>query len=236
MAKSSPQAPTPTNKARPKPRAKAKPTPSYREQFVLYEVDVGEMNLDLAGKRFKVSKVLANGRCSYLVFEMVLERLTGLEGNGQGKGSDLVDSKKDEEDEGYEVKSFHDQDDYPKKGKAFHTAASCTASANNRGPEIKALLADGDYAGALKICETTGYDHNVFYIYTNTAEWRLRGSGNTKFKYIVIPKKALLELLKKKKKDDEKEGKEPDPRTIKRSDLFELWSKKGCKTKKITKW
>jgi hypothetical protein len=226
MARSSRQASTATKKPRPKARAKAKPT--YREQFVLYEIDVGVMILKLCGKRFDVSEVLENGRCSYLVFEMVLAELTGLTPDGQGKGPDLCDSKTDE---GYEVKSFKDKDDYP-RAEIVHTAASALFAGNCGVAQYEKERKRG-YKEGLAECVRTGYVKNEFYIYTNTREWRKKDGSNTNLKYIVIPKPVVLKLVNKKKKDDETKGKEPDPRTINRSDL--LASQQG-KTVTITKW
>jgi hypothetical protein len=53
------------------------------------------------------------------------------------------------------------------------------------------MLLNGDYQGALKICKETGYDHNDFYIYTNTKGFR----NEVPFRYVVVPTKFILSNL-----------------------------------------
>jgi hypothetical protein len=228
MARSSRQASTATKKARPKPRAKAKPTPPYRERFVLYEVDVGKLQVTVAGTVVDVSPALSDGRCSYRIIELLLSHLTGISMGTQGAGSDLMGQAANQR---YEVKSFKDEDDYPRAEK-IHTAASALF-ARNCGVEQYEEERKRGYKEGLAECVRTGYVKNDFYIYTNTGEWRKKDGSNTNLKYIVIPTKAVLELLKKKKKDDETKGKEPDPRTINRSDLL---ARQQGKTVPITEW
>jgi hypothetical protein len=73
---------------------------------------------------------------------------------------------------------------YPEdKHDLFQTSASSTFGANNNGPRIKRLLETNDYESALKICRVTGYDHNDFYIYTNTKGFK----PTVPLKFFVVP-------------------------------------------------
>ena len=102
-----------------------------REPHVLYEVPIRGLALELAtGQRLDVSATLTNGRANYVLFQHVVARCTGLSENSEGAAADLVDDA----GRGYEVKSYKDPEAYPFKDERFHTAASSTFPANNRGP------------------------------------------------------------------------------------------------------
>ena len=159
-----------------------------REPHVLYEVPIRGLALELAtGQRLDVSATLTNGRANYVLFQHVVARCTGLSENSEGAAADLVDDA----GRGYEVKSYKDPEAYPFKDERFHTAASSTFPANNRGPQVRGLLRAGDYAGALRVCRETGYDKNDFYVYVNTGGF----TPGVPLRYCVLPTNEVLGLL-----------------------------------------
>lgn len=149
---------------------------------------------------------MCNGRSSYMIFEELVSILTGFERNSQAQGSDFSYAGK-----GYEQKSFANlfalKKDKGKivpryktesgyKNQKFHTAASCCATANNVGKDtIRPLLKEGKYQEALDICKETGYNHNDYYVYTNTGGFDPLKSA---FSYVIVPKEFVLQNLDKK--------------------------------------
>lgn len=170
-----------------------------------------------SGARLDMSFVLKNGRSSYLLFENLVSRLTGLKSNSQGGDSDLAG------DDGlkYEVKAFRDFESYPdEKHDLFHTGASSTFGANNIGraivnPSLRKMreepkLRDFHYNVALDACKVAGYDKNDFYVYTNTAQYEI----GTPFRFMIFPTSKVLEQLDRE-----------DPRLISRRNLLSLVTK-----------
>jgi hypothetical protein len=160
-----------------------------REPNCLYEVEIESLQLNFVDSApLDVTETLENGRSSYVLFQLLVSRFAGLLSGGEGAGSDLVGA----DGLRYEVKSYRDPELHPEgRYDWFHTAASSTFGPNKLGPEIGKLLKDGNYSDALKICKTTGYDHNDFYIYTNTGGYR----PEIPFRYMVIPKAQVLSVL-----------------------------------------
>lgn len=173
--------------------------------FTLYEIGIKSLTLEFSnGDAVDVTATLKNGRASYILFQHLVAKLSGLSEGSEGGASDLLD----EENGGYEVKSYKDPDLYPHaRDDLFHTAASSTFGPNNLGPKIKQLLARGDYGEALKLCRSTGYDKNAFYVYTNTSGY----VPTVPFRYFVIPTATILSTISK-----------TDPRRISRQDLLKL--------------
>ena len=157
--------------------------PVYRDQLVLYELPIFRLELSLGGGiTFGSVAALTNGRANYILFQGLVSYCTGLAAASEGGFSDLAEQ--------HEVKAFHDAQLYPEKD-LFQTSASSTFSANNHGPQIKALLEAGQYDAALKICRQTGYDKNRAYIYTNTRGFNPR----VPFRYVIVPQALVLSLL-----------------------------------------
>lgn len=156
------------------------------EEFSLYEVKLESLQLTLSsGPKLEFPEMFANGRASYVMFEQLIRYLTGIE---KAKGSDHQISKNVR----CEQKAFSDIELYPETtSDYFHTSASSTFPPNNFGPTIKTMLANNDYKGALRICRETGYDHNDFYIYTNTKGFR----NEVPFRYVVVPTSFVLSNL-----------------------------------------
>jgi hypothetical protein len=156
------------------------------EEFVLYEVKIESLQLTLSsGPKLEFPEMFANGRASYVMFEQLVRYLTGLE---KSKGSDHQLSQNAR----CEQKAFSDIELYPKTtSDYFQTSASSTFPANNFGPTIKKLLESNDYQGALRICKETGYNHNDFYIYTNTKGFK----NEVPFRYVVVPTSFILSNL-----------------------------------------
>lgn len=173
--------------------------------YVLYEIRLRSLILTTEKEtHFNASKLLANGRANYILFENFIAHLTGLNSNSQGAASDLCDSS----GRGYEVKSFKDVETHPAaKDDEFHTAASSTFGPNNHGPKIKKLLEDGNYEGAYRICCETGFDKNDFYIYVNSAQFNILRP----LRFIVVPTAEVMALVSRN-----------DPRKISRRDVLAL--------------
>ena len=170
----------------------------YRESFVLYQLPIGKLLLTI-GDNFgwDITRALRNGRSSYTLFEDLVGFCTGLAAGS--RGTDLA--------EGYEVKSFQDEELHPKSADWFHTAASTTGYGNKRDGEISSLVAAGNYKAALKRCGELGYDKNKAYIYTNTGGFL----PTIPFRYVIVPKSEVLRLLSK-----------DDPRLISRRAILSL--------------
>ncbi|MCW2633646.1 MAG: hypothetical protein JWQ99_13 [Blastococcus sp.] len=177
----------------------------YCLPFTLYELDIDSLTLNLStGPSLDVTATLSNGRASYILFQHLVSRLSGLRENSEGGSSDLIDH----EGRGYEVKSYRDPELWPKPAADwFHTGASSTFGPNNHGPRIKKLLDAGDYAQALEICKLSGFDKNAFYIYTNTSGY----DASIPFRYFVIPTETVLATVSKS-----------DPRRISRRALLAM--------------
>jgi hypothetical protein len=175
----------------------------YCVPFTLYELDIDSLTLNLSsGPSLDVTSTLSNGRASYILFQNLVSRLSGLHENSEGGASDLID----DDGRGYEVKSYRDPELWPRAASdLFHTSASSTFGPNNHGPRIKQLLNAGDYAQALEICRLSGFDKNDFYIYTNTSGYDAR----IPFRYFVIPTETVLATLSR-----------TDPRQISRTALL----------------
>lgn len=148
------------------------------EPYSLYEIKIESLILSLGnGKKYEFPEMLSNGRANYILFEELVRALTGL---SKTAGSDHVAPNGSK----YEQKAFKDLDLHPGEANdLFQTSASSTFGANNKGPVIKGLLESNDYESALKICSESGYDHNDFYIYTNTKSFE----PSVSLKYLVVP-------------------------------------------------
>jgi hypothetical protein len=170
---------------------------NYRKPYVLYELPISSLILTTkSGASIEMNEGLSNGRANYVLFQSLVARCTGLLEGSEGAASDLS--------EGHEVKAYYDHELYPENDD-FQTSASSTFGANNKGPIIKRLLAEGDYGSALKICTETGYEKNQAYVYTNTRKY----IAEVPFRYIIVPKDDVLEMLSK-----------DDPRLISRDAIL----------------
>jgi hypothetical protein len=157
------------------------------EPFVLYEGAIQGLTLNAFGASIPVSDILTNGRANYVLFQKLVGLCAGLDAHSEGGDSDLSG-----DGAMYEVKAYPDHELHPgSRFDLFHTAASSTFEANNRGPVIKQLLADQKYAEALKICVDTGYGKNDFYVYTNTSKF----NTSTPFRFVILPTETVLTLL-----------------------------------------
>ena len=154
--------------------------------YTLYEVGIKSLQLTLtSGAVYEFPDTLANGRANYILFEELMRQLTGL---SKAKHSDHEDSS----GRTYEQKAYKDPAIYPSSDDDyFQTSASTTFGANNNGPKIKKLLAQGKYQEALAICNETGYEKNDFYIYTNTKQYNV----SFPLRYFVMPKADVLANL-----------------------------------------
>lgn len=176
---------------------------------VLYEVRLKGLVLTLdGGDSFDATHLLGNGRANYILFENFVAQCAGLRPNSQGGASDLVDSS----GKGYEVKSYRDPALHPDpRHDLFHTAASSTFGPNNHGPTINRLLREGKYEEALQICMDSGYSKNAFYIYLNTAQYKVE----VPLRYMIVPTSDVLRLISSR-----------DPRQISRTALLDLAKEK----------
>ena len=154
--------------------------------YTLYEVEIESLILTLKnGKKYEFPDTLANGRANYILFEELVRTLTGLK-KTTGSDHTAPDGTR------YEQKAFMDPVLYPgDENDYFQTSASSTFPANNNGPRIKRLLESNDYESALKICCETGYDHNAFYIYTNTKKFK----ATVPLKFFTVPTEVVLSNL-----------------------------------------
>lgn len=182
---------------------------SNNNPYVLYEIDLKGLKLEFGnGSELDVSHLLSNGRANYILFENLISTFSGIGANSQGGKSDLRDIA----GYNYEVKSYQDVAINPApKADLFHTASSSTFGANNHGPAVKKLLDTGRYPEALQLCKEKGYDKNDFYVYVNSAQYRI----NIPLSYVIIPKPDVLGLLSKS-----------DPRLISRRDVLDRVTKK----------
>lgn len=154
------------------------------EPYVLYELGISALTLNLSnGGSIDMSSTLSNGRSNYILFEQLVRNIIGLE---RTAGSDHVAA----DGSRYEQKAYTDPE-IDLNDDLFQTSASSTFRANNNGPLVKASLDAGDYQGALAICSTTGYDHNDFYIYTNTRSF----NPSVPFRFLIVPKADVVALL-----------------------------------------
>jgi hypothetical protein len=171
------------------------------EPFVLYEGPIDGLRLDAFGTTIDVTHTLSNGRSSYVLFQFLVAFCLGLDGNSEGGDSDLCSG-----DTKIEVKAYADPTLRPSANLDwFHTAASSTFGPNNRGPEVKGLLAAGKYQAALEVCRETGFAKNDFYVYTNTSGYR----PDVPLRFIALPTDTVLSLLSTQ-----------DPRLINRRDVL----------------
>lgn len=184
---------------------------SNNRPFVLYEIDLKSLKVEFGnGTELDVSHLLSNGRANYILFENLISTFSGIGAHSQGGKSDLQDVA----GYNYEVKSYQDVVAHPaSKADLFHTASSSTFGANNHGPAVKKLLDAGKYEEALQLCKEKGYDKNDFYIYVNSAQYKI----SVALSYVIIPKPDVLQLLSKS-----------DPRLISRRDVL------GLVTEKVT--
>lgn len=173
---------------------------------MLYELPVTALVGRLGTVEIDLTAVLGSGRTNYAVFQALVSWCTGMAPNSEGAAGDLVTAG------GLtaEVKAYPDHLVHPAATAAnelIHTAASCTFGANNRGPQVKALLAGGRWDEALAVCRQTGYDKNAFYVYTNTRRY----VPGTPLRYVVIPTASVVAHLDRE-----------DPRLIRRTQLLGL--------------
>ena len=177
-------------------------TQSEPEPYVLNEVHLSRLTLHLASEDYyDATHLLHNGRANYILFENFIADRLGLLPGSQGAASDLVSKSR----LGYEVKSYRDPETFPNDKALFHTAASSTFSPNNKGPVVKGFLDVGDYGSALALCKETGYDKNDFYVYVNSAQFKIE----IPLRFIIIPTRDVLQLLSPK-----------DPRLISKRDIL----------------
>lgn len=156
------------------------------DPYTLYEVEIESLILTLKnGTQYEFPDTLANGRANYILFEELVRTITGLK---KTSGSDHTGP----DGTRYEQKAFMDPVLYPgDENDYFQTSASSTFPANNNGPRIKRLLEANDYESALKICCETGYDHNAYYIYTNTKKFKT----DVPLKFFAVPTKDVISCL-----------------------------------------
>ena len=182
---------------------------SNNTPFVLYEIELKSLKWEFGdGSELDVSHLLSNGRANYILVENLISTFSGVAANSQGGKSDL----RDVAGYNYEVKSYQDVVANPSPdADMFHTSSSSTFGANNHGPVVKKMLNAGQYREALQLCMEKGYDKNDFYVYVNSAQYRL----DIALSYVIVPKSDVLRLLSKS-----------DPRLISRRDVLGLVTKK----------
>lgn len=167
------------------------PTVGYRDPLVLYEVPLGALTITVGdGFSIDVSDTLSNGRSNYVLVQRLAALFAGLSANSEGGAADLV------ADDGstFEVKAYCDHELHPGVSRSvrdIHTAASSTFGPNNKGPEIAALLADGDYDSAFALCRATGFSKADHYLYTNTR----RFEPGVPLRYLVVPTVDMIAML-----------------------------------------
>lgn len=179
------------------------PTQS-RKLNTMYEVDLKGLTVKIGDMDIDISTILSNGRSSYLIFETLVAKFTGLKPGTQGGTSDLTD----ENGNGYEVKAYIDEDNVNARRSNvdyFHTAASSTHSGNNLNGPILSLLNADKYDDAFAICNETGYAKNKYYIYTNTREY----TTDIPFRFFIVTKNSVIQNLSDK-----------DPRLVSRKGLL----------------
>jgi hypothetical protein len=176
------------------------------ESFVLYEVELGRLVLELADvSELDVSQSMKNGRANFDVVQRPIADCAGLSLKSEGADSDLQDSL----GRGYEVKSYLDPERWPARTlrqDTFHTAPSSLFNANNQGPAIKRLLEAGNHSEAMEMCRKSGYDKNDFYVYVNSG----RFDFSVPLRYVILPTAEVLKLVSK-----------IDPRDISRTAILE---------------
>lgn len=177
-------------------------TNSYLESYILYEVEIESLRLTLkSGKNYEFPETLSNGRANYVLFEELIRKITGLR---KTERSDHTSKN----NETYEQKAYYDTELYPEsKYDLFQTSASSTFGANNNGPKIKKFLETNKYEEALALCRQTGYDHNDFYIYTNTRDF----NPKIPMRFFIVPTRDVIANLSK-----------DDPRLISRSKIMSM--------------
>lgn len=121
----------------------------------------------------------------------MLIAITNLTAESEGAGSDFR-LQVAASDSGVEANRYADPELHPRDCKV-HVAASSTFGPNNHGPKIKALLKNGEYDEALKLCRRTGYDKSDYYLLTNTQGF----NTSIPFRFVLIPTKDLLMALSK---------------------------------------
>jgi hypothetical protein len=165
---------------------------ALRTPGVLYEVEIKFIlqALDAKGGVIDLGAILKNGRGSYLMFQAIASHYAGLSGGTEGKGSDLVE---EDSGEGYEVKSYPDPEDHPKKDEV-HCGPSGVFANNSGAAPYKKCLKEEDYKGALKICFEKGYGKNDYYLFTNTAAFSPKQKH---FRYLVIHRDDLVRIVEK---------------------------------------
>jgi hypothetical protein len=163
---------------------------TLRTPGVLYEVEIKFVlrALDAKGGAISLDAILKNGRGSYLIFQAVASHYAGLVAGTEGKGSDLVE---EDSGDGYEVKSYPDPDDYPRKDE-IHCGPSSVFANNSSAAAYKKFLKEGDYKGALRLCHEKGYGKNDYYLFTNTAGY---AAGQKHFRYLIIHRDDLVKIV-----------------------------------------
>lgn len=166
---------------------------NLRTPGVLYEVEIKFVlrALDVKGAVISLDAILKNGRGSYLIFQAVASHYAGLVAGTEGKGSDLVE---EDTGEGYEVKSYPDPDNYPRKDE-IHCGPSSVFANNSSASTYKKLLKEGDYKGALRLCHEKGYGKNDYYLFTNTAGY---APEQKYFRYLIIHRDDLVKIVEPK--------------------------------------
>jgi hypothetical protein len=176
-----------------------------RSPGVLYEVEIKFVlrALDASGTTINLDAILKNGRGSYLIFQAIASHYAGLVAGTEGKGSDLVE---EDSGEGYEVKSYPDPENHPKKDE-IHCGPSGVFANNSSAAGYKKCLKALDYEGAMRICFEKGYGKNDYYLFTNTASY---APQQTHFRYLIIHRDQLVRIVNPK-----------DPAKVSRARLLE---------------
>ena len=163
---------------------------NLRTPGVLYEAEIKFVlrALDAKGGAISLDAILKNGRGSYLIFQAVASHYAGLVAGTEGKGSDLVE---EDSGDGYEVKSYPDPENHPKKDE-IHCGPSSVFANNSSARAYKKFLSDSDFKGALQMCHEKGYGKNDYYLFTNTAAY---APEQKHFRYLIIHRDELVKIV-----------------------------------------
>lgn len=157
----------------------------------IYELDLGPLTISVNGNTKTLTKVLLNGRGSYLIMQDLIADHLGLTSNSEGSDSDL---KLENPFTKFEAKKLTDK-------KNVHTASSALFGPNSSTKQFKEHRAKS-YNDALEFCRKNSYNKNDFYIY----HWNTLN----KLKFIIVPTDFVVSNLDKK-----------DPRLISRKIILE---------------
>ena len=116
------------------------------DEAVLYSISLKNLLLTTDdGSVLDVTFALSHGRASYVIFEHLVRKVTGL-----NRGSKFIDHE-DLNGFKYEQKSYKDPKSFKRSKGNIHTAASTVFANNSRAKEVKDAIDSGDYERALQV-------------------------------------------------------------------------------------